>query len=74
MRRIIQGALLVCLLAGCVLRREIVQLEAHETRNNFKVQTHTVKWFFLSVWHEWEIWSCQRYAGDQVVCREPELP
>jgi hypothetical protein len=55
--------------AGCVTSREITSFAAHDTANNYKVQTRTVHFAFITAWVTLEVWDCWK-DGSAFRCEE----
>jgi len=65
---LLAATIAVCgFLSGCVIQRQITDVWAHDSYNNYKVQTLTTKYAVFSAWNEWEVWTC-RHEGAGIRC------
>lgn len=66
MARLLRGLSLcamVPLLCGCVISRQITDVAAHGSYNNYKIQTVSTRFALITAWVTWEGWSCQKVNG-----------
>jgi hypothetical protein len=61
--RAVFALLLLPALSGCLVGRTITDVAAHDTYNNYKVQTLATYYGVLTVWVESEIWTCHKAGG-----------
>ncbi|HEX2877662.1 MAG TPA: hypothetical protein VHP33_40715 [Polyangiaceae bacterium] len=55
------------LMSGCVIRRDITDIIAHQDYNNYKIQTVSMHYAVLWAWPTSEVWTCQK-VGEGFKC------
>jgi len=63
------GAAVVALslMSGCVIRRDITDIIAHQDYNNYKIQTVSMHYAVLWAWPTSEVWTCAK-VGEGFKC------
>ena len=53
--------------SGCTIGKNITDVSAHKTKNNYKLQTVEIKLAPFYAWAEWKLYDCKE-VGDRFVC------